>query len=226
VKNLIPWRRNRSLEGHRFGEHESPFLALHREMNRMFDDFARDMDGRTGSAWPQIELSETPDELRVVAELAGLEQRDVDMTLDEGVLTPEGSEASGKEWHGILRTLGRRVPAHYSCRSGRGPGQSQSVLQEWRADDPPPEEARSSASGEANLDPVSCEADSAATQLLPSGTSHPLRGSRRGGGRIVCANRVGTLSSESECAAAVRSAEAAPSPSARHRASQPGYRPG
>ena len=111
VKNLIPWRKSRSLE--RFGEDASPFLALHREMNRMFDDFARDLEGRTGSAaWPQIELSETPDELRVVAELAGLEQRDVDMTLDEGVLTLQGQKRLEKNdtvycerWEGAFERI-------------------------------------------------------------------------------------------------------------------------
>jgi HSP20 family protein len=112
VKSLIPWRKSRSLEGHRLGEHASPFLAFHREMNRMFDDFLRDMDGRTGSAWPQIELSETPDELRVVAELAGLEQRDVDMTLDEGVLTLKGQKRLEKNatvyserWEGAFERM-------------------------------------------------------------------------------------------------------------------------
>jgi HSP20 family protein len=112
VKSLIPWRKNRSLEERRFGDQASPFLALHREMNRMFDDFLRDMDGRTGSAWPQIELSETQDELRVVAELAGLEQRDVDMTLDEGVLTLKGQKRLEKNdtvyserWEGAFERM-------------------------------------------------------------------------------------------------------------------------
>jgi HSP20 family protein len=112
VKNLIPWRKNRSLEERRLGDQGSPFLALHREMNRMFDDFLRDVDGRTGFAWPQIELSETPDELRVVAELAGLEQRDVDMTLDEGVLTLKGQKRLEKNdtvycerWEGAFERI-------------------------------------------------------------------------------------------------------------------------
>ena len=39
VKDLVPWGRNRNLEKSRFAEDGSPFLALHREMNRMFDDF-------------------------------------------------------------------------------------------------------------------------------------------------------------------------------------------
>lgn len=86
VKDLVPWGKNRSRDVNRFADQTSPFLALHREMNRMFDDFMRDFDlpGRNMTAWPHIGLSETDDEIRVVAELAGLEERDVDVTLDEG----------------------------------------------------------------------------------------------------------------------------------------------
>ena len=61
-------------------------------MNRMFDDFLRDLPGREESTWPQIEVSETDDEVKIVAELAGLEERDVDMTLQDGVLTLKGQK--------------------------------------------------------------------------------------------------------------------------------------
>jgi HSP20 family protein len=95
VKSLVPWRRNRHSEVSRLADQASPFLALHREMNRMFDDVLRDFDvrGRSGSAWPQIEISETNDEIKVTAELAGLEERDVDVTLEEGVLTLKGHKS-------------------------------------------------------------------------------------------------------------------------------------
>src|SRR4051812_40887500 len=96
VKDLVPWSKNRNLEKSRFAESSSPFLALHREMNRMFDDFLRDMPGRGTTAWPHIEISETHDEIKVIAELAGLEQRDVDVTLDEGVLTLKGQKSLEK----------------------------------------------------------------------------------------------------------------------------------
>jgi HSP20 family protein len=96
VKDLVPWSKNRNLEKSRFAESSSPFLALHREMNRMFDDFLRDMPGRGTTAWPNIEISETHDEIKVIAELAGLEQRDVDVTLDEGVLTLKGQKSLEK----------------------------------------------------------------------------------------------------------------------------------
>jgi HSP20 family protein len=114
VKDLVPWGKHRHLEKRRFAESGSPFLALHREMNRMFDDFLRDFDvpGRGGTAWPHIEISETDDEIKVMAELAGLEQRDVDITHDDGVLTLKGQKSLEKNgtlyserWEGAFERM-------------------------------------------------------------------------------------------------------------------------
>jgi HSP20 family protein len=115
VKSLVPWGKSRNLEASRVPEGASPFLALHREMNRMFDDFLSDfgMSGRPGPAWPHIELSEADDELKVVAELPGLEERDVEVTLQDGVLTLKGQkkgEENGRlyseRWEGAFeRTI-------------------------------------------------------------------------------------------------------------------------
>jgi HSP20 family protein len=112
VRSLIPWRKNRGLRRSRFEEHPSSFRALHREMNRMFDDFLRDMPGRNESAWPQLEVSETPDEIKVIVELAGLQERDVTMTLDEGVLTLKGHKRLEKNgtvycerWEGAFERI-------------------------------------------------------------------------------------------------------------------------
>jgi len=92
VRSLIPWGNSSTLEASRFAEPTSPFQALHQEVNRLFDDLWRDFDlpGRSISAWPQIELSETDDQLKVVAELPGLEERNLELTLDNGVLTLKG----------------------------------------------------------------------------------------------------------------------------------------
>jgi HSP20 family protein len=99
VKSLVPWGRNRDLQTRRFAEGTSPFLALHQEMNRMFDDFLSDFGttARSHSAWPHIDISEAEDELKVVAELAGLEERDVEITLNEGVLTLKGQKMVEKD---------------------------------------------------------------------------------------------------------------------------------
>ncbi|HEU4624313.1 MAG TPA: Hsp20/alpha crystallin family protein [Steroidobacteraceae bacterium] len=98
VRSLVPWGRNRDLETSRFAESTSPFLALHREMNRMFDDFFRDFDLPVRSAaWPRIELREADDQVEVIAELPGLEQRDVELTLQDGVLTLKGQKKIEKD---------------------------------------------------------------------------------------------------------------------------------
>ena len=43
VRDLIPWRRGRDVTVRR-GEETNPFLTLHREMNRLFDDVFRGFD--------------------------------------------------------------------------------------------------------------------------------------------------------------------------------------
>lgn len=69
----------------------NPFLMLHREMNRLFDDVFRstpvpfDQSGET--IVPQVNVSETDKELRVTAELPGVSEKDIDVTVDGDVLT-------------------------------------------------------------------------------------------------------------------------------------------
>ena len=114
MKDLMPWTKSRNSEKSRFAESSSPFLELHREVNRTFDDFLRDFQapGRRATAWPPIEISETNDEITVVAELPGLEHRDVDMTLADGVLRLKGQrslERNGtvysERWEGAFERL-------------------------------------------------------------------------------------------------------------------------
>ena len=67
VRDLIPLNRGRDVTVRR-GEEANPFLALHREMNRLFDDAFRGFDltpfgfdrgfERT-IGWPNIEVSDT-----------------------------------------------------------------------------------------------------------------------------------------------------------------------
>src|SRR3954452_23714531 len=102
LRDLVPWKdgsRNVSVHGNETG---NPFLALHREMNRMFDEAFRSFDiGSFGSSamlgWPSVELNETEKEVKVVAELPGLEQNDVEIELSDGVLTISGEKKSETE---------------------------------------------------------------------------------------------------------------------------------
>lgn len=92
----------------------NPFLALHREMNRLFDDAFRSFEMTPLTAqsigWPSIEVSETENELKVVAELPGLDEKDVNVELTGSLLTISGekkSEIEDKERRFSERCYGR-----------------------------------------------------------------------------------------------------------------------
>jgi HSP20 family protein len=103
VSDLIPWRRDQNVTVRRGGE-GSPFLALHREMNRLFDDVFRDIGpfslerfGDRSLGWPRLEVNDSDQEVKVVAELPGLEEKDVQVELANGVLTIKGEKQAETE---------------------------------------------------------------------------------------------------------------------------------
>src|SRR5258707_4005726 len=104
VKSLIPWGRSHAPVPYR-NEDATPLLALHREVNRLFDDLWRGFDTPLASIgafapWPSLDVAETEDAFRVTAELPGLEEKDVEVMLNDDVLTISGEkklESSGKE---------------------------------------------------------------------------------------------------------------------------------
>src|SRR3546814_6231767 len=73
-----------------------PLQSLHREVNRLFDDVLRGFnmpafagfDRRAG--WPHLELGETDKEIRVTAELPGLDEKNVEVLVEDGALTLRG----------------------------------------------------------------------------------------------------------------------------------------
>jgi HSP20 family protein len=113
IRDLIPWNNgSRELSRHR--NEGNPFLALHREMNRLFDDAFRSFDiapfDFRAVSWPNVEVNETAKEVKVVAELPGLEEKDVNVELTDGLLTISGekrSETEDKERRFSERYYGR-----------------------------------------------------------------------------------------------------------------------
>ena len=84
VRDLVPWNRNTDRNRSVLpapGEH--PVLSLHREMNRLCDDKFRGSDAQAlwsiRGTWPQIEVEDSDTEYRVSAELAGLDEKDVEV---------------------------------------------------------------------------------------------------------------------------------------------------
>lgn len=97
--SLIPWSRTKSLPATRVRGDDSPFVGLHREMNRLFEDFFRDFDipaPRLGwsADWPRVDIEDARDRVKVTAELPGMEAKDVTLSLREGVLTLRGEKKS------------------------------------------------------------------------------------------------------------------------------------
>jgi len=118
VRDLIPWNRSRGGVPSTTQESNfSPFVNLHREVNRLFDDMLDRFEtgmpslmGRMPSSWPSVEVTASDNEVRVTAELPGMEEKDVDLFIDDDVLTIRGekkAETEDKERRFSERYYGR-----------------------------------------------------------------------------------------------------------------------
>lgn len=119
VRDLVPWNRNS--DGARgapaLTEPASPVVTFHREMNRLFDDIFRDFDTPFWGAsrsWPQIEVEDTDTEYRVTAELPGLEEKDVEVLVQDGVLTLRGEKRAERQDR--ARAFSERVYGRFERR--------------------------------------------------------------------------------------------------------------
>jgi HSP20 family protein len=93
--------------------------SLFREIEKTFDDFSRrgPLAGFAGfgegATAPKIDVSESKDGIEVAAELPGVDEKDIDVTLSNGVLTIRGEKKTerdetdkNKNWHVIERRYG------------------------------------------------------------------------------------------------------------------------
>ena len=81
-----------------------PFSSLHREIDRLFDDFARGLPsltsfgaGNGGKLMPSIDVVETDKEIEITAELPGLEEKDVQINVADNLLTIRGEKKAERE---------------------------------------------------------------------------------------------------------------------------------
>ena len=99
-----------------FGRDDNPFGTLFREVQKTFEDFSR----RTPFARftsdmlsPKIDVAESKDAIEVTAELPGVDEKDVDVMLTNGMLTVRGEKKTerdeqdkDKNWHVVERSYG------------------------------------------------------------------------------------------------------------------------
>lgn len=96
-----------------------PVLQLHREMDRLFDSFlnswpwlpARDLAWPGGLLMPRLDISEGEKEYLVDVELPGVDRKDVELTVQDGVLVVRGEkrqevEEHKRDYHRVERSYG------------------------------------------------------------------------------------------------------------------------
>jgi HSP20 family protein len=104
-------------------EENNPFVLFRQEMNSLFDNFSHGLDiepgwSRLGSFNPKVDVKESDKEIVIAAELPGMEDRDIDISLTKDALTIKGEkkqekEDKGKDYYRMERSYGsftRTIP--------------------------------------------------------------------------------------------------------------------
>lgn len=119
INDLLPWRKEGSkveIERRR----DDSYMDLQSQMNRLFDDFFTNPFGLTpflgniesgGTFMPRIDIKETDKEIKVSAEVPGMDEKDIQVRLANNVLTISGekeaeSEDKDSRYHRIERSYG------------------------------------------------------------------------------------------------------------------------
>ncbi|MGC1765981.1 MAG: Hsp20/alpha crystallin family protein, partial [Pseudolabrys sp.] len=93
------------------GQDLDPFLAMRREMENVFRAFDQKPSTGIGAGAPAISVAETNDAFEVTAELPGVDEKDINVSLDDNQLVISGekraeSTKEEKDWHVEERSYG------------------------------------------------------------------------------------------------------------------------
>jgi len=114
LKSIIPFGK-KSVPIKR--ELENPFALLRKEIDEIFDNFFRGFElepyfGRWRDGFtPNVDVVEDDKEIRVSAELPGMDEKDIEVTLNRESLTIKGEkkeekEDRGKDFYRVERSYG------------------------------------------------------------------------------------------------------------------------
>jgi HSP20 family protein len=101
LRNLVPFVKKRVPVRY----YDDPFTAMHRNMDSLFENFFRGFDlepweKHHASFTPNVEVSESDREINVTAELPGMDEKDIDISLTHEALTISGEKKDEKEDNG------------------------------------------------------------------------------------------------------------------------------
>jgi HSP20 family protein len=109
TKSMVPVSTDRTIAR----RETNPFSFLQQEIDRLFDGFGRNFPAfaTTATTLPSMDVSETDKAIEIVAELPGLEKKDVELNLTENLLTIRGEkknerEEKNKDYHLVERSFG------------------------------------------------------------------------------------------------------------------------
>lgn len=99
MRRLFPWGREVGTAPVEWRDPDrSAIVSLRRDVERLFDDIVRGslgaVWGEGPAAWPSLEVSEREGEIRISADVPGMAEDDVELLLDDGVLTIRGEKKS------------------------------------------------------------------------------------------------------------------------------------
>ena len=99
LRDLIPWKHDEKTSMEKRTGH--PLQRLHWGIDRLFDDFMENWDwpGTTEGEVlsPRVDVSETDKEVTVTAEMPGLDEKDIDVSLERDSLVIRGKKEAKKE---------------------------------------------------------------------------------------------------------------------------------
>ena len=103
VRTLLPFSGSSSPK---VGNENDPFVSMRREMDRLFDSFAHNWGERASGAHagaagaflsPRMDVTENEKGLEVTAELPGIDLKDIELDLADGILTLKAEHEEEKE---------------------------------------------------------------------------------------------------------------------------------
>ena len=113
LRLMVPYRERAPLAR----SYLAPISPLTSEMSRLLDEFSRSLSAvgalTAPGLSPSIDVTETDKEIEITAELPGLERQDVEVSLEDNVLTirgekkmPADADDKNKNYHMSERSYG------------------------------------------------------------------------------------------------------------------------
>ncbi|MCG7353050.1 Hsp20/alpha crystallin family protein [Roseomonas mucosa] len=94
IKDLIPWARKDGAPDAKSSE-DNPIATLQREMNHVFENFwnrVGNLEWPWGSGETRSDMVETDNAIEVSIELPGMEMKDIEVTVNDDMLTVKGEK--------------------------------------------------------------------------------------------------------------------------------------